>query len=405
MASARARRLVLFALAGAALAARGAVLDFVTDDVRLWVLPWYEYILREGFRALGQEIPNASGYDKLRGNYTPPYHYLLYLATWFEGAAPRLHLVKAVSVLFDLVAAGFMYTLAGRFGARPHDRWIGGLGVLLAPTVIANGALWGQCDVIVASLLLGAVYGSMTHRPSAAMMLFGVALSFKATAIFLAPYLLMLALCSWLPWRSFWLVPAAYTAMMAPAALLGRPWTDLFLVYRDQAGFFDQLSMNAPNLYHFVPNRYYRELVLAGTGATVLASLAFAFAARRAQVAPTPRFLLLAATTSVALAPFLLPKMHDRYFFTADIVSIALGIVDRRLWFVPVLFQCSSLIAYVPIITDSLNNFEGEFTALNPLAVAINSVLVAYLLTSYGRALAASWRARPGPGSPSGRSS
>ncbi len=380
------RWLLASALLCAALLLRWAVLDFVTGDAQFWVVPWYEHLLREGYSALGRHLPNASGYEELRGNYSPPYYYLLYLATFFEGWAPRLHLVKAVSIAFDFVAAGFMYRLAARHvGSRVA--WFGFLAVLLAPTVIANGAMWGQCDVVISSLLLGAVYFSTLDRPWLTIACFGAALSFKATAVFLAPYLLLLALRSRLGWKHLAGVPLVYAAMMLPAAVLGRPLSELLLVYRDQAGFFDRLSMNAPNLYHFIPNAYYHEVGLAGILLTIVVSVAFALSPRLTGVALTPPFLLLAATTSATLAPFLLPKMHDRYFFSADLLSIALALVDRRRWFVPVFFQVASMLAYVPIIMDSLGGFDAEYTGLQPLAIAINTALFAYLAWSYGSAV------------------
>ena len=44
--------------------------------------------------------------------------------------------------------------------------------------------------------------------------------------------------------------------------------------------------------------------------------------------------------------PFLLPHMHDRYFFAADILFLILAFVDCRYAFTAVLVQFASLLGY-----------------------------------------------------------
>ena len=46
--------------------------------------------------------------------------------------------------------------------------------------------------------------------------------------------------------------------------------------------------------------------------------------------------------------PYLLPKMHERYFFVADIMTLTLAFVDPRLWVTVPLFQVGSLLSYLP---------------------------------------------------------
>jgi Gpi18-like mannosyltransferase len=157
-------------------------------------------------------------------------------------------------------------------------------------------------------------------------------------------------------------------------------------IYWKQAHFFNHLSLNAPNLYQFIPDIYYTQGSLAGIVITVIASLAFALLPRWKRVTLTPRFLVLSATLSVAMVPFLLPKMHDRYFFGADLLSVVLVIFNPRLWFIPMLFQCSSMLAYIPIISSSIND-DNDFTMLNPVAGLINGFLFVFLAIYYWRSM------------------
>jgi len=144
------------------------------------------------------------------------------------------------------------------------------------------------------------------------------------------------------------------------------------------------LSLNAPNLYYFVSNDYYRIGLAVGIPLTVVASLLFAWRARHTPPT-THEFLLVCAACSVAMAPFLLPKMHDRYFLAADLVSIALALHVPRLWYVPVGFQISSGLAYIPVVSDTITHYGGEVVRFMPLAVFLNVVLMAVLSVEFVR--------------------
>ena len=50
------------------------------------------------------------------------------------------------------------------------------------------------------------------------------------------------------------------------------------------------------------------------------------------------------------MVPFLLPGMHERYFFLADVTTVLLACYVPRLWFVPLLVQASSLLSYQPYL-------------------------------------------------------
>jgi hypothetical protein len=64
----------------------------------------------------------------------------------------------------------------------------------------------------------------------------------------------------------------------------------------------------------------------------------------------TTKVVLLGATSAV-LVPFLLPSMHERYFYLAEVLTvIAAFYVPRRLWYVPVLVQVSSFLAYLKVL-------------------------------------------------------
>ena len=59
----------------------------------------------------------------------------------------------------------------------------------------------------------------------------------------------------------------------------------------------------------------------------------------------TPERMVLLALISVSLTPFVLPRMHERYFYPADALSLIVAFFNPDLWIVPFAFQLSSGLA------------------------------------------------------------
>jgi Gpi18-like mannosyltransferase len=57
--------------------------------------------------------------------------------------------------------------------------------------------------------------------------------------------------------------------------------------------------------------------------------------------------LLAFATVSVLLLPFLLPQMHERYFYLAEIFSLLLACLSVRMVWVAAAIQFASAITYL----------------------------------------------------------
>jgi Gpi18-like mannosyltransferase len=78
---------------------------------------------------------------------------------------------------------------------------------------------------------------------------FGVAIAFKAQAIFLAPFIAQ-RLLSERTSPALWPVPGlVYVAAMLPSALAGWPMSDLMTIYLRQAEWNPQFISNAANLW------------------------------------------------------------------------------------------------------------------------------------------------------------
>ena len=315
-----------------AAAARWPLLPFISGDMaggggRGWP-HWYAFILENGgFAALGHDF----------GLYNMAWLTLLAGVAELAPSLPAVYAIKAISVPFDFALAYFVYRcVALRWPQSRAAPLSAAAATLLAPAVVLNGAMWGQSDAIYTTFLVASLYFLLKRRPAGAFAAFGLALAFKGPAVFFLPLLLWLAAKREVDWlrHGVW-APVAYLATLLPSWILGRNFYEMLWTYPDQSGQFSDLVKGAANLYQWIPNDLYPYWPV-GAAFTVLAVAAVGILVKRSRAALTPDLLVTLAAFSVLVVPFLLPKMHDRYFFPADALTIVLAFYRPRLWPLPV---------------------------------------------------------------------
>ena len=354
----------------AALALRYPFLPIETHDYRFSLSRWYGFIVENGYFAVLQ-------YDF--SNYNVPY---LYLLAAMAALLPGLHslvAIKAISMFFDFALAYFVYKcVEHKHGSKSVVPILAGLATLFAPTVVLNSAAWAQADAIYTTFLVACLYFLLAGRQAVALIAFGLAVSFKAQAVFLAPLLLWLIAKGRLRWRHLAWVPLVYLATLVPAGLVGRPWGDLLSIYVRQADVSPSLSMNFPNLYVWIPDQYYDWWPLGVVFAACVVLLV-AVAVYRSAVQITAEMTVFLATYSVLVVPYLLPKMHDRYYFPADVIAIVLAFYSPRYWYVPVVIGAVSVSLYVRYMAtpDGYEESYEHFVSLELLAVVPAALIVA----------------------------
>ena len=109
--------------------------------------------------------------------------------------------------------------------------------------------------------------------------------------------------------------------------------------------------MGAPTLYSWLPNDYYDLFYPAGMLLAVGVMLMLWLLTVRSEKELTNEKLASLAFCVVLLLPFFLPKMHERYFFIADIFAIIFAFTFPRYLWVPVLLQLISAFSYFPFLT------------------------------------------------------
>ena len=370
------------ALVAAALAVRYPFLPHESNDFTHAYSVWYDFIAaNEYFRSWQYDF----------AFYNPPYLYLLTAAAYFFPSAPALFAAKGISFLGDFLLALFSYRCVRlRYpGARTLPLLAAGAAAL-APTVVLNSARWSQVDALYTAFLLACLLGLLRGRPARAAAAFGLAFAFKAQAVFLAPLFYWLRAKKAVGAPSFWPVPAVLLAALVPAWAAGGSPAALLSVFVRQAGTYSELTSKAPNLYQWISNDHYR-----WWPAGVLLTLALVHGVRRLlesrRFEMTRERVVFLALLSALLTPFFLPKMLDRFFFPADVLSIVLAFYRPRLWYVPVAVGAASLTAYA---NSSFHWWEAPLGWAAALLLAVLFDLTRRLLRDLGvpLRLGAGWR-------------
>ena len=368
----------------AALAVRIPLLPQRSLDYERTLSQWYAFIVANGhFDALRYEFTD----------YSPTY---LYLLAAISSLAPGLHdlfAMKAVNIAFEFPMAYFVGKCVGL--RYPHSRTVpiaAGIATLFLPAVIANGALLGQADAVYAAFLPACLYFLLAKRPGPAFAAFGLAFSVKLQAVFLVPLFFWMSLKEKVEWRSPALVPLVYLGTLLPAWFLGRPFAELALFYVGRLDFWRTLSAGAPNPYAWFSSHLFSDEGYALWPLFVLllfaAFAAVGIAVRRSRTPLGPDLLVTLAVFSAFATPYLLPSMHERYFYPAAVLSVVLAFYRPRFFALPLvlgLFSSGDLTEFL---------LEGSRIVVSRVGAVALFVLLVFFLRRLLRDLGyrAPWR-------------
>jgi Gpi18-like mannosyltransferase len=318
-------------------------------DFAVYYYPWLGHL---------QAVGPIAAFHEPFANYSPPYLYLLAAVSLLP--VSKLIMVKFLALLALAWLAFAVQRLCLTLGAG--DAKAAAIFVLCLPTVIFNGPGLGQCDGFWVAPCLLALASAAERRTAWMAAWAGIAFAFKPQALLLFPLFAVVAIQQ-KEWRAPFLPPIIYLLAIAPAAIVGWPISDLLLVYGRQAA--SDFLGNAPNIWAIpLSLGYSGPLPIGYVGAAFAAAAYFLYFLRRELDRDT---LLYAALLGALLFPFLLPRMHERYFFLADVLAFVLAYrrQDRQSVAIFVAVQVGSLLSIVGYLWPS------------PLANNVGSVMIA----------------------------
>lgn len=301
------------------------LLPFQSADYNVCLNPWYKQIKDlGGVNALSHQV----------GNYSIPYQFLIALFTYVP--INNLYLYKSLSMIFELLLAYFVVRIVHMVAPQINSLFTFAL-VLSLPTVIMNSAFWAQADAIYGAFVVGAVYFLLIKKYPAAFFMLGLALAFKLQAIFVVPFFLLVYLKERKFSVFYFLISIATVwGCNLPGFIYGRSLLSPINVYVDQSKTYSSLNMNYPNLSGIFMGSFakirdtWMTPFLTLFCAVVLLFGFWYFCEYYGDRKVTSMKYLQVCIWTLLTCVMLLPAMHERYGYIAEVLLLVIALVDRK---------------------------------------------------------------------------
>lgn len=342
--------------------AAGALLIAVSLAVQVSWFPTttsdYTYGFKKWFELL-QTHPGLSAFSQPFSDYAPLYLYSLKLLALLP--VDSLYSVKILSLLGNIAIAVLAALIARDLSAR----WSRGQIFLIfslflcIPTLAVNTSLWGQVDALYAAPVVASFYFILRDRPLLASVLFGVAISMKLQSIFFLPVLVGYLLRKKETAAYMLLPPMIFFITVLPTAF-GDGFRYWLFIYARQVGEYSDLSLSAPSIFAFAndfslsgPQK--DALFWAGIVLSAVCAIGISYLVQRTLLKASAIALL--SLLCVLIVPYFLPRMHERYFFLADVFACLYLIFEPRRWILAMIVVLASLVSYLPYLSSDAKVF------------------------------------------------
>ena len=338
-----------------------------SGDYLGFLQPWINQIIKLGrFKSLKYNI----------GDYNVPYVIILTIISYFKN---HLYLIKFVSIIFDYICAIYSYKIVYKVTNNKIKSLITYSIILFLPTVIINGSLWGQCDSIYTSFILISIYYLLDKKYNKSFIYLGIAFSFKLQTMFVIPlYILMLFRDKNIKWYYFLIIPLVNIILCLPSILMGRNIIDVLTIYFNQTNTYKDLVLNYPNIYNIISTnevfsyKYMDIISRIGMLFTCFIYFIIWLYVIVNKVKFNKEKILSILLWSLMIATYFLPRMHERYMFVGDIVSVIWFICYEKKYYIPMLINLISVITYFRFL------FEFDFINYNLIAIIYFVVIVCF---------------------------
>lgn len=184
-------------------------------------------------------------------------------------------------------------------------------------------------------------------------------------------------------WYYFLLIPLVNVIMCLPAIIAGRNIVDVLSIYFNQTSTYKDLVLNYPNIYNIIQSNVYFSftnleiIALVGVIYTIVIYFIMWLFVLVTKVNFNSEKILSLALWSLIIATYFLPRMHDRYMFVGDILSIVWFIIYQKKFYVPLAINLCSIISYFQFL------FGYEFLLNYYNIIAIIYFVMILIYTKY----------------------
>ncbi len=349
------------------------VIPIKGPDYNLFLSNWYNEIIQNGkLNSLGLQI----------GNYTPPYILFLTFGTYL--ISNSLLYIKVLSVIFDIICSIYVALIVYHFCNNKYKACLGFAISFIIPGIIINSSVLGQCDSIYTSFVLMFIYYILKGKIKLACFFFGIALSFKLQAIFVAPVLLYLIFVKKMKIVNFLYVIVGVFFFMIPSMIYGKNIIDIINIYTQQTKEYGMIVKSAPNIYSLVSLNYVKVNLIIKyflSLTTVIFSIFIVLYPTKKNNNYSDKIFFINILILSLIVPYLLPGMMDRYFYMANIfLLINIFIMDKKNKLI-IIFMLANIAYFVPVLTINFLSDERTFYYCEKIGVTtISSVINTYII-------------------------
>lgn len=314
---------------------------YQSNDYLTYLKRWINFYKNNG---------GISSIAKNISDYNIPYQVILAIISYFP--INYLYAIKVVSIFFDFVIAIFAYLIVKKLiKIKKNDDIyipiITYLLVLFLPTVVLNSSAWGQCDSIYTAFVLISLYFMIQDKSIISFIFLGIAFSFKLQFIFILPLYLLLCLKNKnFNIFEFLIIPAVNYIMCIPAFIYGKSFKSVTMIYFNQANEYKTLTANMANIYTFFP-RNSNTIVYAGILFTFIVILSIVIFYLRKNIKLEKSDYIAIGLLMVMIEVFFLPRMHERYLYMADVLSVIYYMINKKNIIIPIIVNFVSFHGYI----------------------------------------------------------
>ena len=257
-----------------------------------------------------------------KGDYNMPYATILYFLTLLP-VRPVVS-IKMVSVFFEYLEAVLLMKMVMEAVESEKRYFYGAVAyglVICNPLAVINSGYLAQSEGIWSCLALLSFWYIWKDKPVKGMWTFGFALAFKLQAVFILPLILLLYFYKkkFTILHLLW-VPVAIQVLCIPAIIGGCGFDIAYRVYTNLLGEYPFMYYYYPNIWTFFQEAPYYQFGKAAIIITFAALLIFALLFVKSEKKHTLQDCLEYIAWTTMTCAMLLPCMHERYNYIAEMV-------------------------------------------------------------------------------------
>ena len=343
-----------------ALIARLFFISFEGNDYILFLQPWFDKIKENG------GILGIKSYD---GDYEPLYVTILALLTY--APISSLLSIKIVSIIGDYILAFSCAQLVGILAKDKKNvekfKIITFAIILFLPNVVINASMWAQCDSIYTAFIILAFCKLFEKKYNKMFVFLGIAFAFKLQTILILPlFVTMYFVRKDFHWYQFLIIPAMLVICAIPAMCFGMPFSKIFTCFFTQVSEYSEYYvLNFPNIYNILVLRNLplesKDIMKIGVVITLFIDfLIFIFTLKNKERLNNENIILL-SIVFLTIETFLLPKMHERYLFVGEILSVIYAITYLKNFVPTIWLNFQAFIMYLIVLSYKFDKFYFQF--------------------------------------------